>query len=164
MDGREAGGAGAGDDAAGAPADGEELAVARGRAAVGGERDVVALAEHPGERGVEVVEVLAVGDAQQGPAARGVRRRGGVGEQGGQSAAGATVQTARGDPPAARCWRNAAPRSWSAQARRPAVRSRSGAGAGSEGSFSVVAWRGGIANRSTSARVPAYRSASAAVS
>jgi hypothetical protein len=41
--------------------------------------------------------------------------------------------------------------------------SETGTSAGSsagEGSFSVAAWRGGTASRSTSERVPAYRSAS----
>ena len=77
----EGGRAGAGDDPAGAAADGEEVAVAGGGTAVGGERHVVSLAEDLGQRGVEPVEVLLVRHAEQGAPTRGVRRGGGVGEQ-----------------------------------------------------------------------------------
>jgi hypothetical protein len=38
------------------------------------------------------------------------------------------------------------------------------AGSGGDGCFSVVAWRGGTASRSTSDRTPAYRSATSATS
>jgi hypothetical protein len=81
VDRGEAGGAGADDDLPGPPADRQEVAVAPGRADVGGERDVVAGAEHPGEGPVDPVDVLAVRHADQAAPPRGQRGGRGVREQ-----------------------------------------------------------------------------------
>ena len=78
MDRRERRRAGADDDAPGAAADGQEVAVAGGRPHVGGEGDVVAGAEQVGERGVDAGDVLHVGQAEQRPASAGAGRGGRV--------------------------------------------------------------------------------------
>ncbi len=83
VDRRERGGAGAEHDPAAAAGHGEEVAVAGGRAGVGGERHVVALAQDGGERGVDPGDVAVVGHDQQRPAPAGPGVGGGVGEGGG---------------------------------------------------------------------------------
>ena len=64
---------GADHDPPGAAGDGEELAVAAGRARAGGEHDVVPGPEHLGEGGVDAGHVAVVGDAEHAPAPAGER-------------------------------------------------------------------------------------------
>ena len=73
-----------------------------------------------------------------------------------RSSPGRQDQTARGDSPASRASRSAAPPSYGAQRVRSAGGGPGGFGLGF---LSVVAWRGGTASRSTSERVPAQRAA-----
>ncbi len=61
--------------------DGEEGAVALGRAEVRGQRDVMALPQRGPQRRVDAGDVAVVGHAQQRPAARGVRRGDRLGQQ-----------------------------------------------------------------------------------
>ena len=106
---RERGGAGADDDAHRPAADREERAVALGRARVGREHDVAALAEPRGERGVEPVDVAVVGDADQ----RARPRRGGgddgLGQQVGPVVAGDDRPDSAGRVPGREPSRSAAP-------------------------------------------------------
>ena len=70
---------GADHDPPGSPRDSEEVAVAGGGTAVGGEGDVVALAEHLGQGAVDPGHVAAVRHAHERTAARCVRRSDGFG-------------------------------------------------------------------------------------
>ena len=65
--------AGADHDADRTPGDAQEASVALGRALVGGERDVGALAQHEVEGGGDPVDVAAVGHAHQGAPPAGAR-------------------------------------------------------------------------------------------
>ena len=79
---RERRGTGAHDDAAGAPRDREEVAVAASRARLGGQADVLLLPQHRRQGPVDADHVLGVRHAHQHASTRsGVRRRGDVGEQ-----------------------------------------------------------------------------------
>jgi hypothetical protein len=75
-------------DPPGAPRDGQEVAVARGRTRARGQHHVVALAEEREQRGVEARGVLAVGHAQHGSAAVAQGRGSSLGEHGGPVVAG----------------------------------------------------------------------------
>ncbi len=83
VDRGEGGRAGADHDPAGAARDREEVPVARGRAAVGGQADVVALPQQRQERGVDPGHVAVVGHADQGAPAAVVGRGDGLGDHGG---------------------------------------------------------------------------------
>jgi hypothetical protein len=79
-----------------------------------------------------------------------------------QPGPGSAFHTARGVPPPASDSTNAAPREYRAQDPTPGA---SGTGSGSgDGFCSALALRGGTASCSTSARLPAYRSATARAS
>ncbi len=78
------------------------------------------------------------------------------------SGPGSADQAARTPRPSASAVRNAAPAGYRAQ--EPGPGAGTGPAAGGDGLASVPACRGGIASRSTSARVPAYRSATARAS
>ena len=109
---------------------------------------------------VDPGDVLGVGDADEDAAATpaGPAYAAAVAwaSSNGQSAPGGADHTARGSPPAARCFRNASAVGCSAQAASAASASKdAGRAEGPGGSLSVVAWRGGTASRSTSLRVPA---------
>ena len=85
---REGGGAGADDHAHGPASYGQEGGVALGRARVGAEHDVAALAQAVGQGGVEPGHVAVVGSADQRAAPAGDGRDDGLGEQVGPVVAG----------------------------------------------------------------------------
>ena len=80
----------------------------------------------------------------------------------GHSGPGSADQAARAPRPADSAARNVSPAGYRAQD--PAAGTSGPAAAGGDGLASVPACRGGTASRSTSARVPAYRSATARAS
>ena len=86
--GREGGGAGADDDPSRSAGHGQEVAVARRRAAVGGQADVVPLPQPVSQGGVDPGDVTPVRDADERAPPGGVRRRHGLGDHRGPVVAG----------------------------------------------------------------------------
>ena len=163
---RERRAAGADHDPPGAARDRQEVAVAGGRTAVGGEHDVVVGTEDRGQRGVDPRDVLDVGRAHSAPRPPAAACAGGLREQPRPVVAGGGAPRPRAGLPPSRVLevRGAACRDAPQAAAAASARHPGSASPGAEGCFSVVAWRGGTARRSTSERTPAYRWASAAAS
>ena len=165
-DRRERCGAGADHDPPATARDGEEVAVALRGTGVSGEHDVLVGTEHRGQRGVDPRDVLAVRHDDQGAAAARDRGRDGVRDERRPVGAGGRApdrprRPAVGQVPEERGrGRVGCP----GRLGRAGVVGRWRHRRRTESFFSVAACRPGTASRSTSERVPAYRSASSAAS